>query len=238
VFIVFLTAHPQPMSTVVAREGNTKVLSQAHYVSIVMQKVGETKPSPKQQQHKPATPLTTTPLPTTPLPTKSVVSTSISEPFVLSPLASWQKSASKTKSFTTSTSRLLSAHKTRAIHSNDVDIEVIDLTTTASSPVNSLMERVNKLKRLRCVELPDSLKTPTMKKSPVINTSLQLPSSLQLPQSILKQRHDTPALATDLATSQHGIADSTKFSIPQPSTRKIRCVHVHVFTVVVFHSLS
>lgn len=221
------------MSTVVVREGSTKVLSQAHYISIVMQKVGETKSSPKQQQL--ATPLPAMPLPALP---KSTVSTSISEPFVLSPLLSWQKSVSKTKTFTTSTSRLLSARKTprsRAVHSDDVDVEIIDLTTTSSSPVNSLMERVNKLKQLECVELPDSLKTPTMKKSPVINTSLQLPGSLQLPQSILKQRHESPALAT---TAQYGITDSTDFSIPQPSTRKIRCVHVCLFTVIVFYSLS
>lgn len=207
------------MSTVVAREANTKILSQAHYISIVMQKVGETKSSPKQQQQlqKPATPLLATPLPATP---KSAVPSCISEPFVLSPLLYWQKSASKTKTVITSQSRLLSAHKipsSRAVHSEEDNIQMIDLTV-GSSPVTSLMDRVNKLKQLECVELPDSLKTPTMKKSPVINTSLQLPRSLRLPQSILKQRQQTPGLAT---TSQQGVPDSTDF--PQPSTRKIRC---------------
>lgn len=208
------------MSTVVAREANTKVLSQAHYLSIVMQKVGEAKSSPEQQQfQKPATPL---PLPATP---KSVISASISEPFVLSPLLSWQKSASKTKTVVTSRSRLLSAHKSpqsKVVQSSDGDTQ-IDVSVNSSLPVSSLMERLSKLKRLECVELPDSLKTPTMKKSPVINTSLQLPSSLRLPQSILKQRQETSALATtSLATSQRGIPDSTDF--PQTSTRKIRCV--------------
>lgn len=210
------------MSTVVAREANTKMLSQAHYISIVMQKVGETKSSPKQQQQqvqKPATPLLATPLLATPK--SAVPAACISEPFVLSPLLSWQKSASKTKTVITSQSHLLSAHKmppSKAVYSEEDNVPMIDLTV-GSSPLTSLMDRVNKLKQLECVELPDSLKTPTMKKSPVINTSLQLPSSLRLPQSILKQRQQTPALAT---TSQQGVPDSTDF--PQPSTRKIRCI--------------
>ena len=205
------------MSTVVAREANTKVLSQAHYLAIVMQKVGETNFSPKQQQQvqKPATPLLATPLPATP---KSAIPASISEPFVLSPLLSWQKSASRTKTVITSQSRLLSVQKMLPSKVEESNVQMIDLTI-GSSPVTSLMDRVNKLKQLECVELPDSLKTPTMKKSPVINTSLQLPGSLRLPQSILKQRQESPALAT---TSQRGVPDSTDF--PQPTTRKIRCI--------------
>ena len=217
------------MSTVVAREANTKVLSQAHYLSIVMQKVGEAKSPPNQQVQKPATPLPTTPLPATP---KSTIPSSISEPFVLSPLLSWQKSASRTKTVITSQSRLLSAQKTppskAAAHSDEDNVQMIDLTVGAS-PVSSLMERVNKLKQFECVELPDSLKTPTMKRSPVINTSLQLPSSLRLPQSILKQRQETSTLAT---TSQHGVPDSTDF--PQPSTRKIRYI---LYTDLLFHCI-
>lgn len=213
------------MSAVVAREANVKVLSQAHYLSIVMQKVGEAKPSsPKQQQlQQPATPLPATP--------KSIMSASISEPFVLSPLLSWQKSTSRTNNVITSQSKLLGAHRTPksiAPYSDDDD-HIPDLTVGSSLPITSLMERVKKLKQMECVQLPDSLKTPTMKKSPVINTSLQLPSSLRLPQSILKQRHETPALASNLATSQHGIPDSTDFSIPQPSTRKIR--YIRTFTL-------
>ena len=208
------------MSTIVAREANTKVLSQAHYLSIVMQKVGEAKlsSSPAQQLQKPATPRPATP--------NSVMSTSISEPFVLSPLLSWQKTTSRTKTVITSRSRLLNSHKmtprSRPVHfEDDDDVEIVDVSVGSSLPVASIMERVSKLKQLECVELPDSLKTPTMKKSPVINTSLQLPSSLRLPQSILKQRQETSSLATtSLSTSQHGVADSTDFS--QPSTRKIR----------------
>ena len=213
------------MSTIVAREANTKVLSQAHYLSIVMQKVGEAKlsSSPAQQLQKPATPLPATPQPATP---NSVMSASISEPFVLSPLLSWQKTTSRTKTVVTSRSRLLNSRKmtprSRPVHfEDDDDVEIVDVSVGSSLPVSSIMERVSKLKQLECVELPDSLKTPTMKKSPVINTSLQLPSSLRLPQSILKQRQETSSLATtSLSTSQHGIADSTDFS--QPSTRKIR----------------
>ena len=203
------------MSTVVAREANTKVLSQAHYLSIVMQKVGETKSIPKQQKlQQPATPLPATP--------KSALSASVSEPFVLSPLCSLQKSTSRTKNVVTSQSRLLSAHKTPRLIARRSDDNDSQFTVGSSLPITSLMERVNKLKQMECVELPDSLKTPTMKKSPVINTSLQLPSSLRLPQSILKQRHDTPSLPSNLATSQHGVTDSTDFSVPQPSARKIR----------------
>lgn len=213
------------MSIVVAREANTKVLSQAHYLSIVMQKVGETKSSPKQQQlqqhqqqQKPATPLPATPLhlPATP---KSVTSVSIREPFVLSPLLSWQKSSSRTKMVITSQSHLLNSHKTPQSKTTD-DMQTANVLVNSSLPVTSLVERLNKLKQLECVELPDSLKTPTMKKSPVINTSLQLPGSRRLPQSILKQRHEVSGLATNLSTSQHGIPDSTDF--PQPSARKIR----------------
>ena len=216
---------PQPMSTVVAREANAKVLSQAHYLSIVMQKVGETKSPPPKQLQKPATPLPVMPqaLPATP---KSVISTSISEPFVLSPLLSWQKSASRTKTVVTSQSHLLNAHKmtprAKPTHSeeDDDDVQIIDMSVGSALPVSSIMERVSKLKQLQCVELPDSLKTPTMKKSPVINTSLQLPSSLRLPQSILKQRQETSTLSTSLATSQRATSDSTDF--PQTSARKIR----------------
>ena len=216
---------PQPMSTVVAREANAKVLSQAHYLSIVMQKVGETKSPPPKQLQKLATPLPVMPqaLPATP---KSVMSTSISEPFVLSPLLSWQKSASRAKTVVTSRSRLLNAHKmtpqAQPTHSeeDDDDVQIIDMSVGSALPVSSIMERVSKLKQLQCVELPDSLKTPTMKKSPVINTSLQLPSSLLLPQSILKQRQETSTLSTSLATSQRATSDSADF--PQTSTRKIR----------------
>ena len=221
---------PQPMSTVVAREANTRVLSQAHYLPIMMKMIGETKlSSPPRQLQKTVTPLAATPLPATPqtLPAtpKAVMSTAITEPFVHSPLLSLQKSASRTKSVITSRSRLLSSHKmtpqAKAAQTEDNDdVQIIDVSIGAALPVSSIMERVSKLKQLECVELPDSLKTPTMKKSPVINTSLELPSSLRLPQSILKQRQETSALTTSLATSQRATSDSTDF--PQTSTRKIR----------------
>ena len=218
------------MSTVVAREANTQMLSQAHYITMVMEKIGEAKSSSSNEQvEKPATllPRTLTPTPrrTTPLipatPKSVMAMASISEPFVLSPLVSWQKSASRTRSTVAFRSHLQSAQKTPASkppHSGKNKAQMIDLTISSSLVTTPLMERVNKLKQSECVELPDSLKTPTMKKSPVINTSLQLPSSLQLPQSILKQRQETSAMG---APNQQGVADSTGLS-QQPSTRKIR----------------
>ena len=64
------------MSIVVARESQTKVLSQEHYVSMVVQKVGEIKQQQltKNQFHKPAIPLQATPF--------STARTDTSEPFV------------------------------------------------------------------------------------------------------------------------------------------------------------
>ena len=64
------------MSIVVARESQTKVLSREHYVSMVVQKVGEIKQQQltKNQFHKPAIPLQATPF--------STARTDTSEPFV------------------------------------------------------------------------------------------------------------------------------------------------------------
>lgn len=226
------------MSRVVAREANTKMLSQAHFVSIMMQKVRETESSSEQlKELHPATPTPAKPIPVTPLigTPKSTVS---SEPFVHSPLMCWQKNTSKNKTtVVNSTSHLLSAHKTpqsKAVHSDDGNVQTGDKTVGSSVFVTSLMNRMNKLKQLKCVELPDSLKTPTMKKSPVINTNLQLPSSLR-PQSILKQHHDTSALATNLATSHRGVSDTVD---SQSSTRRIRyvcasyCNSISLFVII------
>ena len=236
------------MSTVVAREANTQVLSQAHYITMMMEKIGEAKSSSsKEQIEKPATPLpqgrgveaTVTPQRATPLipaTPKSIMSmASVNEPFVLSPLLSWQKTASRTRSAVASRSHLQSAQRTPAskpLHSDKDRVQVIQMMdlTMGSAMVTPLMERVKKLKESECVELPDSLKTPTMKKSPVINTSLQLPSSLQLPQSILKQRQETSVIGTP---SQQGVSDSMVFS-QQPNTRKIRYLEHSLFSCTMF----
>ena len=225
------------MSTVVARESQAKVLSQAHYVSMVMEKVGETKrkeQKPVIPLHKPATPLPATPLST------AQIGTILSEPFVSSPICSIQRSTAKIRrlpNIATPVSLLLtSTHKTpqqqqQQQHSSilqqydDDDVMVVDesvVTTDVSTApsIVSLMERVNNLKQLK---LHECLRTPSMKRSPVISTSFKPPSSLRLPpQPILKSRTATPAVATDIS----------KTTAIASSVRKIRYSAVHVILLL------
>jgi len=219
------------MSTVVARESQAKVLSQAHYVSMVMQKVGETKQKEQQQLpinqlHKPATPLPATPLSVT------QTNTIISEPFVSSPISSVQRSTVKIKprpNITTPVSLLLtSTRKTpqqqlsmMQYQDDDDDAMLVDEsavpTDVSTAPsIVSLMEKVNNLKQLKPIELHECLRTPSMKKSPAINTSFKPPSSLRLPpQPILKLHTATAAVTTS-------IHETTAITSVQPSVRKIR----------------
>jgi len=221
------------MSTVVARESQAKVLSQAHYVSMVMQKVGETKQKEQQQLpinwlRKPATPLPATSLSIT------QTDTIFSEPFVSSPISSVQRSTVKIKprpNITTPVSFLLtSTHKmpqqqlSMMQYQDDdddddamlVDESAVPTDVSTAPSIVSLMEKVNNLKQLKPIELHECLRTPSMKKSPAINTSFKPPSSLRLPpQPILKLRTATPAVTTS-------IHETTAITSVQPSVRKIR----------------
>ncbi|XP_065890104.1 protein ELYS-like isoform X2 [Dysidea avara] len=219
-------SHPQPMSIVVARESQAKVLSQAHYVSMVMQKVGETKQHqlPKNQFHKPAIPL-----PATPFSTAQTDTIITSEPFVSSPVCSIQRSTVRIKPrpniatpvslLLTSTRKTPQQQSSMMEYQDDDDIMLVDEsagpTDVSTAPsIVSLMEKVNNLKQLKPIELHECLRTPSMKKSPVINTSFKPASSLRLPpQPILKSRTATPAVTTG---THEALANT------QPSVRKIR----------------
>jgi len=213
------------MSTIVARESQAKVLSQAHYVSMVMQKVGETKQKEDQQQlHVPATPQPATLFSTT------QTNTIISEPFVSSPICSVQRSTVKPRpniitpvSFLLTSTRKTPQQQLSMMQYQDddddamlVDESAVPTDVSTAPSIVSLMEKVNNLKQLKPIELHECLRTPSMKKSPVINTSFKPPSSLRLPpQPILKSRVATPGVTTS-------IHKTTAIASEQPSVRKIR----------------